>query len=86
MIRSYSRQALQTAGTAAVKWLRKEKLSNGQPFMINSKSLPKGQSYLEFPNGQVKLVSISSSKRDFNVIKEYSPEESLMILKSFHLK
>jgi hypothetical protein len=48
--------------------------------------LPKGQSYLEFPDGHVKLMSISTSKRDFNILKEYSTEESLSILKHFHFR
>ena len=53
-----------------VKKLRDQKLRAGLPFMINVKELASNQCYLEYPSGVIKLVSIVSSTRDINVVKE----------------
>ena len=44
---------IQKNGTAAVVRLGKQKLASGHPFMINSRKLPKGQCYLEYPNASI---------------------------------
>ena len=62
----------QNKANEAVRNLRRSKLSNGQFFMINYKRLPKGQCYLEYPEGQIRLASISSSKKDFTIIPDLS--------------
>jgi hypothetical protein len=41
-------QEAEKIGTLAVKNLRVKKLHNGIPFMINSRELPIGQTYLEY--------------------------------------
>ncbi len=56
-------QDIQKAGNEAVQRLRKQKLSSGHPFMINSKTLPKGQCYLEFPDGHIACFYCSYQKR-----------------------
>lgn len=76
---------IQKNGTAAVVRLRKQKLSSGHPFMINSRKLPKGQCYLEYPDGTIKLAEISSTKRDFIIIKELNTIEGTSIRKLHHL-
>jgi hypothetical protein len=74
----YYMQALkekEIAGTNAVKRLRKQKLKQGHPFMINSKTLPQGQFYIEFPSGIIKLAVISESKKDYIILRELSTKE-----------
>ena len=63
-------------GTAAVKRLRIDKLKHGNLFMINVKSLPSNQCYLEYPNGKIVLASYSSEVRDFIKLRELTKEES----------
>ena len=56
-------QEIERNGTAAVKRLRLKKLSNGLPFMINTKDLPGNQCYMEYPGGTIELVKIARSDR-----------------------
>jgi len=78
-------KAIEKAGTDAVKKLRMDKLLNGIPFMINSKDLPSTECYIEYPDGHISLASLSSSKRDFQVIKELSTAEAELIRKRYNL-
>ena len=64
------------SGTRAVKKLRVTKLRHGKPFMINIRSLPSRQCYLEYPDGRIILASYSSESRDFITVRELSTEES----------
>ncbi len=59
-----------------VKKLRDQKLRAGLPFMINVKELASNQCYLEYPSGVIKLVSIVSSTRDINVVKELNSSDA----------
>ena len=68
-------QIKQPAGTDAVKRLRKKKLKLGHPFMITVKALPAGQFYIEYPSGIIKLAAISTSKRDYEILKELNVQE-----------
>jgi len=76
---------MEQAGTEAVKKLRLEKLKNGHPFMINSKDLPKRQSYLEYPDGVIKLVALSETSMEFVIIKVLTKKESESIRQKFDL-
>lgn len=78
-------QDIQKTGNEAVRRLRRQKLSTGRPFMINSKKLPKGQCYLEFPDGHIELVSITPTKRDFHIIKQFTNSQSINIRMQYHL-
>lgn len=78
-------QDIQKAGNEAVRRLRKQTLDSGHPFMINSKRLPKGQCYLEFPDGHIELASIASTKRDFHIIRQFTNGESIKIRRQYHL-
>jgi len=78
-------RAIERAGTDAVKQLRIDKLSNGLPFMINSKDLPSAECYIEYPDGHISLATLSASKRDFNVIRDLSFEEADIIRKRYNL-
>lgn len=59
-----------------VKKLRDQKLRAGLPFMINVEELASNQCYLEYPDGIIKLVSIISSTRDINVVKELNTSDA----------
>ncbi|WP_304062854.1 hypothetical protein [Pedobacter glucosidilyticus] len=63
-------------GNQAVRKHREQKLNSGKPFMINSPELPDKQSYLEYPNHSIKLVSLSSDGKTLKVIKELSLHEA----------
>lgn len=73
------------SGLLAIQILRKEKLGNGHPFMINSPQLPEGQCYLEYPNGLIQIVALSKSRKDFEKIKQLSKKESISLLQSLQL-
>lgn len=61
---------IELIGSNAVKKLRENKLQKGLPFMINSKTLPSNQAYLEYPNGSIAIVQIYKSAQEFTIIKE----------------
>lgn len=76
---------IQSLGNEALGRLRAEKLRNGLSFMINSHSLEPDQCYLEQPDGIILLVSLNRKINDFEIINEYSMEESNQIRKEFKL-
>ena len=53
-----------------IKSLRKEKLAQGLPFMINSDELPSYQCYLEYPDGSIKIAEANSGESDFKIVGE----------------
>lgn len=67
-----------------VKKLRDQKLRAGLPFMINVTELTSNQCYLEYPNGVIKLVSVVSSSRDINVVKELNASDANELRKRFN--
>ncbi len=71
-------------GTNAVRRLREKKLKNGLPFMINDHTLAEGESYLEYPDGSIKLITIISAKKEIDVVRELSPEEAAQLRIRFH--
>jgi hypothetical protein len=73
------RKKLEQSGLLALQHLRRDKLKNGHPFMINSSKLPVGQCYLEFPDGTIQIVTLSRTKKDFEVVRELSIEEQTSI-------
>ncbi len=74
------------ASRIAIKKLRKEKLSKGSPFMINSPDLPSGQCWLEYPDGYIHLVTLSKSKMDFDIIKILSIQEADVLKRKLGLE
>jgi hypothetical protein len=66
---------LEVAGLKAVQLLRKNKLKQGHPFMINLESLPDGQCYLEYPDGAIRLVVLNTTNQNFEILKELSAAE-----------
>lgn len=63
-------ERLLTIGQTAVRRLRKQKLKQGQPFLIWSEKLPKDQSYLEYPDRSIKIVTVAPNMRSFIIVKE----------------
>ena len=78
-------QKLEKTGSDAVKMLRLSKLRSGIPFMINAKELPGNQCYLEFPDGKIQLVTISTSGTDFVILRELSTLEIADVRKRYNL-
>ena len=78
---------LERSGNDAVKRLRETELAKGLPFMINAQGLPDNQCYLEYPDGNILLVTITASTdRDFTVIRQLSCAEKDDILRNFLLR
>jgi len=50
--------------------LRKMTLLKGEPFMVYDDALPPGHYYLEYPDGDIKIVTVSNSINDFVVQEE----------------
>ena len=69
-------QTIGKIGTDAVKELRLQKFRNGLPFMIDSDDLEGNQCYLEFPDGTIKLVSLTTGAREFTTIHTLSVNEA----------
>ena len=78
-------QKIERTGNDAVKMLRRDKLRKGMPFMINAKELPGNQCYLEFPDGKILLVTISSTGSDFVILRELSEIENTDVRKRYNL-
>jgi hypothetical protein len=78
-------QKLEKTGNDAVKMLRIDKLRKGMPFMINAKELPGNECYLEFPDGKIQLVTISSTGRDFVLLRELTSIENDDVRKRYNL-
>jgi len=76
---------LEKSGIEAIKSLREHKLKNGQPFMINSKTLPSDQCYMEYPDGSIALVALCRKTSDFKIIGQFSNEEETAIRKKYQL-
>jgi hypothetical protein len=69
-------QMIGKIGTDAVKELRLQKLRNGLPFMIDSDDLENNQCYLEFPDGTIKLVCLTTGAREFTKVRTLSANEA----------
>lgn len=67
---------LEKRAQIAVRKLRDETLSQGNPFMIYNKSLPKGQYYMEYPDGKIKIVSVSRKLNEFVIESELSQQQA----------
>jgi hypothetical protein len=78
-------EELEQLGTDAVRELRRNRLKRGLPFMISSRSLPSDQSYLEFPEGRIVLVTYTRNAKDFTELRELSHQEIIRIREQFDL-
>jgi hypothetical protein len=72
-------------GLDAVRLLRRQKHKLGQPFMINLNSLPKGQFYLEYPDGSITLSTINFENYEYQTIHQLSNAEIVVLKTSLNL-
>ena len=78
-------EVLEKTGTDAVKRLRKQELEAGNPFMINSNELPAKQSYLEYPDRTISIVTVGADSRSFTTIRKLSDLEAQSLRRKFEL-
>jgi hypothetical protein len=78
-------EELKAIGGTAVRKLRRKKLDSGKPFLIWSSELPAGQSYLEYPDHSIKIVTVSDDLKSFNVIGELTKGQAEMIRNQLNL-
>jgi hypothetical protein len=64
---------LEKSAQKAIQVLRKKKLEQGQPFMINSDILNTDQCFMEFPDGTLKVVEADSKGCDFRIVMDATP-------------
>lgn len=76
---------LEISARKAIKKLRRDKLSKGLPFMINSDMLVEEQCFLEYPDGIIKIAKAAFKEHDFQIIMELSMEESDTLRKKLKL-
>ena len=72
-------------GLDAVRLLRRQKHKLGHPFMINLNHLPKGQFYLEYPDGSITLSSINFENYEYQTIHQLSNAEITALKTSLNL-
>lgn len=77
-------QLKQISGTV-VRRLRKQKLEKGKPFLIWSDKLPKDQSYLEYPDRSIKIVTVAPDYKSFMILRELTPGQAQDIRQEFNL-
>lgn len=75
----------EAAAVKAIKALRKKKLNQGLPFMINSDVLTSSQCYLEYPDGSIKIVEADTRQRDFHVVYELSQKDADAVRRKYKL-
>lgn len=78
-------EELKEISGTVVRRLRKQKLDKGKTFMIWSSALPKNQSYLEYPDNSIKIVSVAPDHRSFTVIRELTRQQAQSIRKKHKL-
>jgi hypothetical protein len=78
-------EELKAISNTVVRRLRKKKLDNGQPFLIWSNKLPKNQSYLEYPDHSIKVVTVAPNLKSFTIIKELTTKQSQVIRRELNL-
>ena len=72
-------------GLNAVRLLRQQKHEQGHPFMINTKSLPQGQFYLEYPDGSITLSVINFELNEYQTVRQLSKAEITALKKNLNL-
>lgn len=70
----------------AVRKLRDETLLQGNSFMIYNETLPTGQYYMEYPDGKIKIVSVSRKLNDFVIESELSQQQADQIRVALNFK
>lgn len=78
--------SLNEKGSSAVKQLRKQRLINGLPFMINVRELEGTKCFLEYPDGSIIEVARSASGSDFETIRTLTTIEASALRDRYQLR
>lgn len=78
-------EELNVISGTVVRRLRRQKLESGKPFLIWSNKLPKNQSYLEYPDHSIKIVTVSSNLKSFTIVRELTNVQAQLIRREFNL-
>ena len=78
-------EELKVISETVVRRLRRKKLDSGKPFLLWSKELPKDQSYLEYPDNSIKVVSIGPDLRSFYIIRELTQDQADKVRRELNL-
>ncbi len=78
-------EELKTISGTVVRRLRRQKLDNGKPFLIWSDKLPKNQSYLEYPDHSIKIVTVSPDLMSFTVVEELTNVQAQVLRNELNL-
>ena len=68
-------KAIERRGKEAVERIRKEALLSGESFLLYDDALPEGYYYMEYPDGDIKIVSVSQKHNDFIIREELDSAE-----------
>lgn len=79
-------QTIEEKGNRAVRRLRRQKLANGHPFMINTRELVGYQCYLEYPDGSIHLVELKPPTDQFIILQVLTSAEANQLRKKYHLQ
>ena len=78
-------EELKAISGTVVRRLRRQKLDNGKPFLIWSKKLPKDQSYLEYPDHSIKIVTVAPDLKSFTIVEELTTGQAQVIRHELNL-
>ena len=78
-------EELKAISNTVVRRLRRQKLDNGMPFLIWSNKLPKNQSYLEYPDNSIKIVTVAPNFKSFTIVEELTNGEAQVIRQELNL-
>ncbi|AQW96037.1 hypothetical protein HZQ19_08465 [Elizabethkingia anophelis] len=71
---------------SVVRKLRASKLKSGLPFMIHVKELPSNQCYYEYPDGSVKLITVTNSSKEIVILKKLTLIEAKRLRQRLHFE
>lgn len=75
---------MERRAATAVQKLRMETLRNGQSFLIYDNALPNGRYYLEHPDGQIDVVTVSRKFNEYIVEKKLTSEQITAVRQAFN--
>ncbi|MBS1579641.1 MAG: hypothetical protein JST29_08390 [Bacteroidetes bacterium] len=80
-----NKEIIEGKAEKAVLEIRKNALKNGVGFLIYDEHLPVGQYYMEYPDGDIKIVTPSIDKNIFSIHQELDAQTVLNIRKKLSL-
>jgi len=80
-----NKEIIEQKAEKAILEIRKNALKNGTGFLIYDEYLPVGQYYMEYPDGDIKIVIPSTNRNIFIVHQELDSQTVLNLRKNYHL-